>query len=67
VAQSSFSSQRNAITPDARASEDYIEAYYNYVVYDWFQIQPFLQVLDNTGGRDAGPDWILSVHLAFRF
>jgi carbohydrate-selective porin OprB len=67
VAQSTFSSQRNAITPDARASEDYIEGYYNYVVYDWFQIQPFVQVLNNTGGRDAGPNWILSMHLAFRF
>ncbi len=67
VAQNLFSSRHARVTPDASSSETYIEAYYNYVVYDWFQVQPFLQVLTDPGGKHGDADWILSVHLAFRF
>jgi hypothetical protein len=67
IAQSIFSKQFEAITPDASSSETYFEGYYNAVICDWFQVQPFLQVLGDPGGERRDPAWILSVHLAFRF
>ncbi len=67
VAQNRFSSQRQRITANAANSETYIEAYYNAVIYDWVQLQPFLQVLENPGGRREDAAWILSMHLIFRF
>jgi carbohydrate-selective porin OprB len=67
VAQNIFLSQRAATVTNPADYETYVEAYYNWVVYDWFQVQPVLQVLANPGGKDEAPAWILSVHLAFRF
>ena len=67
VAQNIFDASFNATLTNPATSETYIELYYNAVVYDWFQIQPVMQVLADPGGNSEAPAWILSVHLAFRF
>jgi carbohydrate-selective porin OprB len=67
VVQNIFTDRRKATIAKAADYETYVEAYYNVVVYDWFQIQPVLQVLANPGGVTQEPSWILGVHLAFRF
>ena len=66
VAQNIFSSRR-AATSNASTAETYIEAYYGLMVYDWLEVQPVLQVLVDPGGMKQDSDWIMSVHLAFRF
>jgi carbohydrate-selective porin OprB len=66
LVQNVFDDARKRVVRDASEHESYLEAYYNYVAYDWLQVQPVFQMLHNPGGVERSPAWIVGVHVAIR-
>lgn len=67
VVQNIFSSQRKKVVGNAADHETYLECYYNAYITQWLQIQPIAQVVANPGGVNASSEFILGVHVMFRF
>lgn len=53
--------------PGATDTETYWELYYNWILTNWAQLQPVVQVVDNPGGTERDTAVILGLHLALRF
>lgn len=62
-----FANDRDDVVPGASSYENYVEAYYNYAVTPYLNVQPMLQVITNPGGIDQQTEVVLGVHVGFRF
>lgn len=67
VVQNVFSSMRDQVVSNASNEETYFEAYYNFYVTQWLQVQPMVQIVTNPGGVAATTETVLGAHVAFRF
>src|SRR5690606_6285235 len=62
-----FNNERDDVVDNSANYEMFLEAYYDFYITQWLQIQPVLQVVDNPAGVNQSTEVIIGVHAALRF